>query len=243
MIRTSLRRFTLALTVLALAVAFSASSILAQGSGSKDGGWIDLIKKGENGKYNKHGWNHYGPGYFSLDRDAGVLKSHDGMGMFWYGEQMFGDFVLELEFMVDDVATNSGIFIRIPYVPTSNQYIFDCFEIQIYDAALDASKKHVLHEGANMSAADNPALHVTGAIYDAKPPTEFPSKPVGEWNKYRITLKGLQYKVELNGVLVNEWEVRPSGKVATHWPKGYIGLQNHDATSSVYFRNIRVMPL
>jgi 3-keto-disaccharide hydrolase len=243
MIRTSLRRFTLALTVLALAVTFSASSILAQGSGSKDGGWIDLIKKGDNGQYNKHGWNHYGPGYFSLDRDAGVLKSHDGMGMFWYGEQMFGDFVLELDFMVDDVATNSGIFIRIPYVPVSNQYIYDCFEIQIYDAALDASKKHVLHEGANMSAADNPALHVTGAIYDAKAPEKFPSKPVGEWNKYRITLKGLSYKVELNGELVNEWEVRPSGKVATHWPKGYIGLQNHDATSSVYFRNIRVMPL
>lgn len=243
MIHISFRRFTLAVTVLAMAVAFNSSSILAQGSGSKDSGWIDLIKKGDNGKYNKHGWNHYGPGYFSLDRDTGVLKSHDGMGLSWFGEQMFGDFVLELEFMVDDVTTNSGIFIRIPYVPVSNQYINDCFEIQIYDAALDASKKHVLHEGAKTTGADNPALHVTGAIYDAKPPSKFPSKPVGEWNKYKITLKGLNYRIELNGVLVNEWEVRPSGKVATHWPKGYIGLQNHDATSSVYFRNIRVMPL
>jgi hypothetical protein len=157
---------------------------------------------------------------------------------------MFGDFVLELDFMVDDVSTNSGIFIRVPYMPSSNQYIYDCFEIQIYDAALDASRKHVMHEGAKPNEGqDNPALHVTGAIYDAKPPTAFPSKPVGEWNHYKITCKGLHYTIELNGEVVNEWDVQPSGKVATHWPKGYIGLQNHDETSAVYFRNIRVMPL
>ena len=26
------------------------------------------------GKYSKHGWNHYGPGHFTLDSKTGVLK-------------------------------------------------------------------------------------------------------------------------------------------------------------------------
>ena len=39
------------------------------------------------GKYSKHGWNHYGPGHFTLDSKTGVLKSHGGMGLFWYSEK------------------------------------------------------------------------------------------------------------------------------------------------------------
>ena len=235
-----IRRLTFVITAFCLVLALCATQAPAQ---EKTGQWIDLLKKGENGLYNKHGWNHYGPGYFTLDREQGILQAHGGMGVFWYSEQMFGDFVLELDFMVDNVATNSGIFLRIPYMPTSNQYIYDCFEIQIYDAALDDSRKHVMHEGAKLDPERNPALHVTGAIYDAKAPTAFPSKPVGEWNHYKITCKGIHYTIELNGEVVNEWDVQPSGKVATCWPKGYIGLQNHEGEGEVYFRNIRVMPL
>ena len=40
------------------------------------------ILEKKNGKYTKHGWNHYGPGYFTLDSETGVLKSHGGMGLF-----------------------------------------------------------------------------------------------------------------------------------------------------------------
>ena len=29
----------------------------------------------EDGRYSKHGWNHYGPGHFDLDPDTGVLTS------------------------------------------------------------------------------------------------------------------------------------------------------------------------
>lgn len=243
MTSTILRKLAFGITLLTAAVAFNVSSVYAQGSTSKGEGWIDLIKKGENGKYNKHGWNHYGPGYFDLDRETGVLTGHGGMGLFWYSAQQFGDFVLEMDFKVDDKATNSGVFIRIPYVPTSNQYIYDCFEIQIYDAALDKDMEHVLHEGAKPTPGGPSPKQVTGAIYDAKPPTKLTAKATGEWNHYKFTLKGLNYKIELNGEVVNEWDVQPAGKVATHWPKGYLGLQNHDDRSSVHFRNIRVMPL
>ena len=89
------------------------------------------------GRFNKHGWNHYGPGWFTLDHDSGVLASHGGMGLFWHTEPL-GDFVLRLEFMTSVPESNSGIFLRVPEVPISDDYIFHSFEVQIHDTAVEA---------------------------------------------------------------------------------------------------------
>ena len=35
------------------------------------------------GGYEKHGWNHYGPGYFEVDPKTGVFKGQGGMGLLW----------------------------------------------------------------------------------------------------------------------------------------------------------------
>jgi len=127
-----------------------------------------------------------------------------------------------------------------PYVPTSDQYIYDSFEIQIYDAALDV-KTPVMHEGA-ATPTNDPMLHITGAVYDAKAPDKAASKPTGQWNHYKITAKGLDVTIELNGEVVNQWQLKPAGKVATCWPAGYVGLQNHEP-SIVHFANIRAKEL
>jgi hypothetical protein len=44
-------------------------------------------------------------------------------------------------------------------------------------------------------------------------------------------------------VTVVDWEAEPRGKVRDFAPRGYIGLQNHDDRSPVYFRNIFVREL
>ena len=176
-----------------------------------------------NGRYNKHGWNHYGPGYFEIDEKTGILKSQGGMGLFWYSANTFKDFILELDFKCEEKFTNSGIFLRVPGIPNSNEYIFHSFEIQIDDAG----------EG----------IHITGAVYDAKPPTGDTSKPTGEWNHFKITCKGNNYKVELNDTMVVDWETEPHGKIRDFADEGYIGLQNHDSRAPVYFRNIFVKEL
>ncbi|HLA40859.1 MAG TPA: DUF1080 domain-containing protein [Candidatus Glassbacteria bacterium] len=238
------KRISLALCLsLALSVAsiFAQSGSKSMGSDAKMGGSLELLSKNDSGKYSKKGWNHYGPGHFTLDEDAGVLTAHGGMGLFWYSPQMFGDFELELDFMCDQDDTNSGIFVRVPYVPTSDDYIYDCFEIQIYDAALAEGKQHVMHEGA--APMDPTMKHATGAIYDAKQPTKLASLGPNKWNHYKITCKGSNYKIELNGVVVNDWDVQPAGKVKSFSPKGYVGLQNHEGGGSVHFRNIRVKEL
>jgi hypothetical protein len=183
----------------------------------------EQILKEHDGTYTKDGWEHFGPGYFELDPETGVLRSHGGMGLFWYAVQEYGDFVLELDFKCSDVTTNSGVFVRVPGVPTSDDYIYHSFEIQIDDAS----------EG----------IHTTGAVYDAEAPSAAASNPPGEWNHFKITFVGDRIEVELNGVKIVDWEAEPRGKVEDFAAKGYIGLQNHDDQSPVYFRNIYVKEL
>jgi hypothetical protein len=183
----------------------------------------EQILKQVDGRYTKAGWNHYGPGHFELDEATGVLKSHGGMGLFWYSVKEYGDFVLELDFMCTDRTTNSGVFLRVPGVPSSDDYIYHSFEIQINDAG----------EG----------IHRTGAVYDAEAPSELASLPPGQWNHFKITFRGKRIEVELNGKQVVGWEAEPRGKVRDFAMRGYIGLQNHDDQSPVYFRNIYVKEL
>jgi hypothetical protein len=173
--------------------------------------------------FSKAGWNHYGPGHFTLDRDTGVLESHGGMGLLWYAVREYSDFELRLEFRSSAAVANSGVFVRVPGVPTSDDYIYHSFELQIHDAGDD--------------------IHRTGAVYDAEPPSTLASRPVGEWNEYRIRFVGDQITVWLNGEQVVDWQAEPRGKVEDFASTGYIGLQNHDEETSVSFRNIRVRDL
>ena len=199
----------------------SAPAPVDQQEAAKPG--YEQILKARGGRYSKQGWNHYGPGHFELDPETGVLASRGGMGLLWYAAKQYGDFVLELEFKCSDVRTNSGVFLRVPEVPTNNEYIYHSFEIQIDDSL----------EG----------IHHTGAVYDAEAPNERASSPTGEWNQFRITFQGNNIVVELNGTKVVDWEAEPRGKIVDFAPRGYIGLQNHDDRAVVYFRNIFVKEL
>ncbi|NLH76119.1 MAG: DUF1080 domain-containing protein [Acidobacteria bacterium] len=179
-------------------------------------GWIQALRRGSGG-YEKHGWNHYGPGYFECDPKTGVLKGQGGMGLLWYGRKL-RDFVLECEFMCSTPTTNSGIFLRVPEVPVSDDYIYHSIEVQIDDAST--------------------GVHHTGAAYDIEAPKVLASKPAGEWNHLRIEFRGPRLKVVLNGKTALDWESRPGGKVRDLAPEGYIGLQNHDSQSPPFFRNV-----
>jgi len=187
-------------------------------------GFDEILGAYDNGNYNKHGWNHYGPGYFELDEKTGVLKSSGGMGLFWYSAKKYGDFILDVEFKSLAPETNSGIFIRVPDVLINNDYINHSFEIQIDDDN------------------ESPA-HRTGAVYDAEPVKKNVVKPTGEWNHYRITFSGDNIKVEINGELVNDWNAEPRGKIRDFASSGYIGFQNHDSHAKASFRNVFVKEL
>jgi sugar phosphate isomerase/epimerase len=188
-----------------------------------DESWKPLIQW-NGGQYTKHGWNHYGPGYFTLDAKTGILSSRGGMGLFWYAER-YDDFVIDLEYRTTADVTNSGVFLRVPEMPANNSYIYHSYEIQI---------------------DNSPALgkNFTGAVYDAEPPTSDAARPTGEWNHFRITFDGNRITVVLNGTtVVDKWNAVPRGKVRDIARDGYIGLQNHDDRAQVQFRNIYLKEL
>jgi sugar phosphate isomerase/epimerase len=182
----------------------------------------DQIFRRSWGRYEKDGWNHYGPGHFEVDGKTGVLKGQGGMGLLWYGKKV-KDFILEAEFKCSTETTNSGIFLRVPEVPVSDDYIYHSIEIQIDDHST--------------------GLHHTGAAYDIEEPLVDASLPTGEWNHMKIEFRGSHLKVELNGKMILDWDAHPGGKVRDIFPEGYIGLQNHDSDSPPYFRYIYLKEL
>jgi sugar phosphate isomerase/epimerase len=180
-------------------------------------GYEEILKRSR-GLYSKHGWNHYGPGYFELDERTGILKGNGGMGLFWYSVEKVDNFIFDLEYMCADELTNSGIFLRLPTVPVSNDYIYHSFEIQIDD--------------------HSQGIHRTGAAYDAEAPVKDAFRPTGEWNHMKITFSGSRIRVEINGQEVLDWAAEPRGKIKDFASEGYLGLQNHDSRAPIYFRNI-----
>ncbi|MDP2982694.1 MAG: DUF1080 domain-containing protein [Candidatus Latescibacter sp.] len=182
-------------------------------------GYEELLSWSD-GRCSLHGWNHYGPGYFALDEKNGILSTHGGMGLLWYSVRKYRDFLLELDWRCADKNANSGVFLRVPKTPSSNEYTYHCLEVQINDIGTGDSK--------------------TGAIFDAVPPRLDAFREEGEWNHFKITNKGFRVTVELNGRPVLDWNAEPRGKIRDLSGEGYIGLQNHDAGSTVFFRNIFV---
>jgi cytochrome c len=163
------------------------------------------------------GWEQAGPGRFALQPDGSIV-SEGGMGLLYYAERPFRDYVLELEWKAERDSVNSGIFLRFPEKSDDPwTAVRTGYEIQI-----DPTAKNPINR--------------TGAIYDIAAPFKDAAKPAGEWNQYRIEVTGQRYQVYLNGEKVNDF-------FGDRGREGYIGLQNHDPNSPVAFRNIRVTPV
>jgi glucose/arabinose dehydrogenase/type 1 glutamine amidotransferase len=162
------------------------------------------------------GWQQVGPGRFVVQPD-GTLLGEGGMGLLYYKERPFRDFVLNIDYMAESPGANSGIFVRFPEQPkTPEDAIKSGYEIQIDNTA--------------------DAIHTTGSIYDVAAPTRMAANPAGQWNHYRIEVTGQRYQVYLNGEKVNDF-------FGERGRQGYIGLQNHDVDSRVHFKNIAVSPI
>jgi hypothetical protein len=165
------------------------------------------------------GWRMAGPGKFVFIEYDKSLQSEGGMGLLWYAEKKYKDFVLKVDWKVNRRNDNSGVFIRFsdpdddPWIAVNTGY-----EIQIDDLAMP----------------DGNPVHKTRAIYNFPAPSNPGSKPVGEWNTFEIEATNQKYSVILNGEkVIPEF----TGNRLT---EGYIGIQNHDVDSHVSFKNIRI---
>jgi hypothetical protein len=174
------------------------------------------------------GWTHVGPGSFSVDN--GMLKTSGGMGLLFYNREKFGNSTVRVVFKTTGPNDNSGVFIRLPELPHDPWYgVHNGYEVQI-DAGGDE-------------------WHCTGAIYSLSKVSKRAQKPTGEWNTMEIRLDGQRTLVLLNGEQVNDFRGDQPVPERKQWfepvrgPRpdiGYIGLQNHDGRSSVYFKEVSV---
>ncbi len=161
------------------------------------------------------GWKMAGNGRFMIVESDAALQSEGGMGLLWYSENKYKNFIFKLEWKVSDEGDNSGVFVRFPD-PDDNPNIAvrEGYEIQIDDRAGDP-------------------IHQTGAIYDFAAPNKIVSKPPGQWNTMEIQVLSQSYTVIINGQKVTEF-------TGSRMTEGYVGLQAHDDKSKVSFRNILI---
>ncbi len=149
----------------------------------------------------------------------------------WYTGGKIGNATLRVVYKVSAPEANSGVFIRIPDKPKSeDDAINKGIEVQIQESGDD--------------------YHCTGVLYSMTKAKARPYKPAGEWNTLEIEMRGLRTTVKLNGVLVTDYD-----GVATVPPKngkyepdrgprpveGYIALQHHGGAATVWFKEITLI--
>jgi hypothetical protein len=181
------------------------------------------------------GWEHVGPGRFVVE--DGVLRTEGGMGLLWYAREKLGDCVIRVVYKKASERANSGVYIRIAEKPKDPWYaVHHGFEIQIMDYGRPERR--------------------TGSIYTfSKASSQAQPARADDWNTLEITLKGNRVATALNGVPVSEFDASgldPKAPDVTgegdpaRGPRpesGYIGLQNHDQNSVVFFKEVSVRPL
>jgi hypothetical protein len=213
--------------ILAIVFAISFSVVIAQ---KNAGGWQTLF----DGK-SLNGWKRLtGTADYKVENGAivgaTVLNSPNS---FLVSEKKFsGDFVLELEALIEDSAMNSGVQFRSNYDPDANSGKGKVFG---YQFELDPSSRRW-----------------TGGIYDegrrdwlypvALHPQAQNVFKAGVYNKIKIECVGNTIKTWMNNIPVAYMIDTLTGN------QGLIGLQVHaigqtgKAGNKVYFKNIRIKP-
>jgi hypothetical protein len=174
------------------------------------------------------GWKMTGPGQFVIEN--GLMKTTGGMGLLYYERAKFRNSTIRVVFKTEKQTDNSGVVIRLPAPPPDPWYgVHNGYEVQI-DGGGDE-------------------WHCTGAIYSISKVSARPQKPAGEWNTMDIELRGPVTVITLNGVKVNEYREGQAIPPRKQWyepvrgpraDEGFVGLQNHDPRSVVYFKEVSV---
>lgn len=193
-------------------------------------------------------WQQAGPGTMSLDTNEAVMIAQPGpeLGLFFYGDQSFADFVLRLQFRIDGLDDNSGVFVRFrdPRLPGSDP-------AEVANPALVAVRSGFETQIDDRARTDGADMHRTGALYaisTSGPPngqtySRGSALQPGAWNDYEITVSGDTYHVRLNGHLAATYtngDANRGVSADVDASSGFIGLQQH--TGAVSFRAIRINP-
>jgi len=200
--------------------------LLAFSIQAQEGNWKNLF----NGK-DLSGWKAVaGKANFSVQ--DGVIEGSAVFGTgntFLISEELYGDFILELDLKISHVSSNSGIMTRGQFDPAGQGG-----KGLVYGYQVEADPTPRAWSGGIYDEARR------GWFYplDLNPAAKAAFK-LGEWNRYRIEALGNTIKTWVNGqevaYFVDDLDAR-----------GFIGLQVHsiqnkeDEGRKTYFRNVRI---
>ncbi|MDR2423583.1 MAG: DUF1080 domain-containing protein [Prevotellaceae bacterium] len=197
------------------------------------------------------GWKPlFTPDLSNADRDAkvwsidakGVISATEDQAIWSMVE--YENFELKLEFKTDK-CTNSGVLI---YCTDKKNWIPNAVEVQIMDDYCNPSESKASYGSC-------------GSVYGHLAPSEFRLvKKPGEWNKMKITAKGKNIQVVLNGKKIIDMDMKlwtsgsknPDGSEIPSWlpkpfaelpTKGFIGFQGKHGQALIWFRNIKIKEL
>src|SRR5262245_47665878 len=149
----------------------------------------------------------------------------------WLPTEKIGNATIRLVYKVDSERANSGIFIRIPEAPKSE------------DDAINKGIEVQIDQGDD-------DWHCTGVLYSLVKVKARPSKPVGEWNTMEIQMRGPRTTVTVNAVVATDYDgVSPvPDKMKNYEPDrgrrpdtGYIAVQHHGGKGVVTFKEITLI--
>jgi uncharacterized membrane protein len=231
------------------AVAETSAPVAAAELGSDESGFKHLYDNTFNAVED---WRFVGGGGFAVV--DGVLEAQPGddWGILYYAADTFGDFDLRLDFRLDRIDSDSGVFVRFrdPLQPVPDRD--DRAVVHAYDkqqwVAVDTGFEVQIDELARGSAEARDE-HRTGAMYDipigAEPGQQRYERPAGlapdTWHQLEVVARGDFYQVSLDGAattaFTNTDPFRGQPPLA-EGPSGYIGLQSY--LGHVAFRNVRI---
>jgi Domain of Unknown Function (DUF1080)/GMC oxidoreductase len=217
-------------------------------------------------------WRMAGRGTFhAIDGALQSVPSFD-LGMLWCTIPMPLNYVLELEFFIRTIQTNSGVFVRFTNPDGAKLADGTPFSNPAWSAVYSGFEIQIDNTGAGQPMAGLP-IHRTGAVYAVSYPGNpseipgFPAATTGDfvapqdaivlgWNQYRIEVNNNVIRVTLNNTNTAQYTI--PDPAAVHFPppwdqsRGrypateptFIGLQSYSNYSyTTAFRNIRVTVL
>jgi hypothetical protein len=193
---------------------------------AQDGNWKNLF----NGK-DLNGWKAVA-GKATFTVQDGIIEGSAVFGTgntFLITEELYGDFILELDLKISHISSNSGIMTRGQFDPAGQGG-----KGLVYGYQVEADPTPRAWSGGIYDEARR------GWFYplDLNPAAKAAFK-LGEWNRYRIEALGNTIKTWVNGQEVAYF-------VDDLDAKGFIGLQVHsiqnkeDEGRKTYFRNVRI---
>ncbi|MBL7735881.1 MAG: DUF1080 domain-containing protein [Chitinophagaceae bacterium] len=191
-----------------------------------------------------NGWRFFKGGEIAGWKVADGILCNSGVGSDHGGDivtkEKYKDFELSLEWKIDSMS-NSGVFYHVQ-------------ELDSVHAIYESGPEYQLADDMNDPDPNTLSTQYTGANYGMNRPVGAEVKPLSEWNKTRILVKGPHVEHWLNGVKVVEYELWSEDwkrrKGLGKWKdypyygigeEGYIGLQDHGGLTC--FRNIKVRRL